>query len=473
MDTTTLNQAAQQPDVAGALQQLLLSRANTPQQSQQIQQNRQSTLQQYQDSLRAPPAGNYTPSMAAAYDWVGNMGKMSPFAALSSGVSAGGKMLGDMQAAQRQANIESSKVAYNDARELDQSDSRELSNLRMSSSPGRTQGKYIQFKDDKGNLYIMNNVTGEKQVIAASQTPLWAKAYQLGFSKAVDNRNEDPEAFATNFANRTVDSSPAAVAPESAKQEPLASIPLDMRISPQVQQQRDTEALRIREGEKQGNLPPWPKLPAETVTPSPGREPLAPKDLRQVGQDEGFGKKEGEGLYAEQENMSQLHGANLKLLSQLNMLEHLYQNPNIPEGQLGPQVQGLRSGLKSLGIDVDESVGLGDMARSISTGLALSMKRADGTNLLPGAMSNYEDQLLQSMAPTLMLTNQGRLGMVEFMKEVASSNLRMAQEAQELATANKDRLPPSWSARKERVMLEEMAKLKSKSKSIIQRYGVR
>lgn len=196
-------------------------------------------------------------------------------------------------------------------------------------------------------------------------------------------------------------------------------------------------------------------------------------DKRMVAQDKGYGADEGKELFKERQSLTQLHGANSKLLSQLNLLESLYQNPNLPQGELADKLQSIRSGLKSMGIQVDPNVGPADLARAVSTGLSLSQKNADGHNLLPGAMSNYEDQLLQKMAPTLSLTQEGRLSLIKFMKEVASSNLRIAQEATQMSAANKDRLPSEWYKRKERVMLEEMARLREISNQLGQQHGVK
>lgn len=189
-------------------------------------------------------------------------------------------------------------------------------------------------------------------------------------------------------------------------------------------------------------------------------------DQRMKAQDKGYGAKEGEGLFKERESLNQLHGANSKIISQLNLLEELYSNPNLPQGELAEKLQSVRSGLKSLGIQVDPNVGPADLARAISTGMSLAQKNADGHNLLPGAMSNYEDQLLQKMAPTLSLTQEGRTALIKFMKEVASSNIRVAQEGSKLAAENGDRLPASWYKRRERVMLEEMVRLKELSASL-------
>ena len=489
MDTNsppqTLAQASTAPNVSGALQSLLLSRAHSEPESEQIGQNRQSALQEYQNTLQEPVNGTFTPTEQGMYSWVENMGKMNPFAALTTGVAAGGKALLDQQTAQQANRVKAAQVGYSDAQDLDRMDERELAALRLGRGMGANggQGKYIQFKDDKGNLYIMNNLTGEKQVIPASQSPLWATAFKIGLDKAVTTRNADPEAFATEFANRAIANSPAATAGAETTQNPQVTVPGKtpvtpdpMRVSPATQTSRDAEATQIKNGEADGTQKPWPTMPPEVKAPPPAKPGLSPVDTRGQARAGAYGDSEGKGLFKEREDMTALYGANDKLINQLNMLEHLYQNPDIPEGELGPQIQGLRSGLKSLGIDVSESTGLGDIARAISTNLALGMKNADGHNMLPGAMSNYEDQLLQKMSPTLSMTQQGRLGMIAFMKEVAAANMRLASEATKMArnnTVEKDALPPEWNARKERVMLEEMARLKDASKKIVAQYGVR
>ena len=498
----SLSEAAQSSNVSGALQQLMLSRGqnpdprqqmqqtlaqrvSTPQQAQQIDQQRQSSLQAYQQSLMQPPMGNFTPTEQGLYSWLDNIGKTrSPFEATARGIAAGGEALRQREAAKAQGQMLASKVGYEDAKDQDNQGLRELNALRMGLGAGaRNQGKFIQFKDDKGNLYIMNNATGERQVIQASQSPLWSKAYQLGFNKAVENRSEDPEGFATEFANRAIQNSPAASTAFSTIQEPQVPVPSSSEPSPAS---GDVPTLNFTPDIPQAQIKamidriqdPIQKAEAQVAYDRKygQRAVLPPKDLRAMGQQEELGKKEGAGLWQEGKDMEMLMGANTKLVSQLNMLENLYKAPNIPEGELAPQIQGLRSGLKSVGIDVAENVGLTDMVTAISTGLALSMKNADGRNLLPGAMSNYEDQLLQKMAPTLSLTQNGRLGMIAFMKEVAGSNMRLAQEATEMAKANRkapNSLPTDWSARKERIMLEEMAKLKDRSRQIVQQYGAR
>jgi len=131
--------AVQQPNQIGALQQLLLSRVHTPQESQDISGQRQSGLEQYQASLRQPVQGDFTPTDQGLTSWVEALGNgKRGFNAVASGVAAGGNSLRDQQAAQRLADIQASKVGYDDAVNQDLLDSRELSALR--SGAGKANG---------------------------------------------------------------------------------------------------------------------------------------------------------------------------------------------------------------------------------------------------------------------------------------------------------------------------------------------
>lgn len=225
---------------------------------------------------------------------------------------------------------------------------------------------------------------------------------------------------------------------------------------------------------------PTPLETSQTGMPAPQQTPVVggasalkppAKDVREGEQRKAYGKEEGQELFKERKALDNLYGANSKLVGQLNLLENIYKNPNIPEGELAGQIAAFRSGMKSLGVEVSEQAGLTDLAKAVSTGLALTQRTADGTNLLPGAMSNYEDQLLQKMAPTLTLTTEGRLALIQFMKQVAQSNLRYAEEGTKMASQNKNMLPAEWYKRKERIMLEEMARMKMASEQLLRQYG--
>jgi len=234
------------------------------------------------------------------------------------------------------------------------------------------------------------------------------------------------------------------------------SIIQDPKSTPEARQ----ESFRVIEQLKRDFPLTQPQVPSGPL-----------RDKRTEAQVKSYGGEEGKELFQERKSLSDLYGSNSKVLGQLNLLDKIYQNPNLPEGELGPYIHQIKSGLKSLGVDVGPEVGVTDLASAVATGLALAQKNADGKNLLPGAMSNYEDQLLQKMAPTLSLTAEGRKSLVQFMKQIAQSNIRLASEGTQYADSRKGKLDQDWYKRKERVMLEEMARLKKMSESLIQQHS--
>ena len=244
---------------------------------------------------------------------------------------------------------------------------------------------------------------------------------------------------------------------------------LDMRGTPEsvraelqsLSEPDRTEALRSLEASQ---APVAPGLASQVPSP-----PLRDKRAEQYKQ--AYGGEEGKALFKERENLNTLYGTNASMVNQLNLLENLYSNPDLPEGELGPLIQRVRSGFQSFGVDVGETTGPADLANAIAQKMVLAQRTSDGTNLLPGAVSNFEVQLLQSMGPTLSLTNEGRQSLVRFMKEVALSNQRIAEEGSAFAAQNQDMLTPGWYKRKERVMLEEMAKMKRLSDRIMLQFG--
>jgi hypothetical protein len=209
------------------------------------------------------------------------------------------------------------------------------------------------------------------------------------------------------------------------------------------------------------------KLGAEAAKPE-----LKYLDPRTEARNKEYGKNEGAALVKERTAFSNMQGANAKVMGQLDMLEKAYSDPNVPQGELGPYIHVLKSGFKSLGVDNMGGTTAGDIARAVSTSLALSARTADGVNLLPGAMSNYEDQLLQKMAPTLSMTQEGRMALIQIMRQIAQSHLRMADEATQFAKANGNALTPAWYASKERAAYEEMMKLKRTQARVSKQFGI-
>lgn len=187
--------------------------------------------------------------------------------------------------------------------------------------------------------------------------------------------------------------------------------------------------------------------------------------------EKGTAEETGKSLGKELTALNEGYSASGKMITQLDLMEKLYATPNMPEGELGPHLQNLRSGLKSLGITVGPEVGAADVARAVASNFALHLRTGEGSNILPGAMSNYEDQLLQKMSPVLSLTSEGRLALVQFMREMSKANMRMAEEANKMAKANKSGvLPIEWHQRRERVMREEMARLAVMNKEVAAKF---
>ena len=304
----TLLEAVQEPNVSGALQQLLmakgaaspqasnpaalqqvmmqrmLGRQNTPEQSAQLQENRASALKQYQEALMQPSSGPMTASEVGAYNWIGNMGKMSPFAALTSGVAAGGQALMDSFAGERNGNVAAARVGYDDAAQLDVLDSRELPYLKAGAtakvSVGGTggaekilplygkifnsysqQAKDMQFATPAERTAWIRQNTDETVKATVGQFGISVNPEVLGklFSATASVDSENADATSTS---RIVQSNGSPSAKQTASSEISSASPPGMQIAPGTQKARDSEASRLRNGEMDGSLPGWPTMPA-------------------------------------------------------------------------------------------------------------------------------------------------------------------------------------------------------------------
>ncbi len=349
-----------------------------------------------------------------------------------------------------------------------------------------TGGKWVQAKDDAGNLYWKNNVTGEEKVVPASKSGQWDKVQRQVFAKLSAERDPDALNKSIQFANSITESSPSGttdVATQQAPQVPVGQPPQqgmstqlsvpsqagpkgEMAIADSLR--KATALAQNPETSEQGmqqlqflrqQYPQAQAQPSARSTTS-GLPQMEYKDLRVEEREKAYGGGEGKSLEKERTGLTELAGKNSQLISQLNAMNEMYSNPGMPEGALGPYVQMYRSGLTSLGIAADPSVNHAQVFDALAKRVALAGKSADGTNLLPGAMSNYEDQLLQSMGPGLAGTREGNKLLIKLMTEFAKSNMRFAEEGSRMATENKDMLPPTWNARKERIMKEEQLRLK-------------
>ena len=186
--------------------------------------------------------------------------------------------------------------------------------------------------------------------------------------------------------------------------------------------------------------------------------------------EEATGEVAGKALGNEHEQLKVAAESSSQLFSQLDLLKKLYATPNMPEGELANGIQQVRSGLKSIGIDVGEEVGAANLASSISGKMALLTRTAEGKNLMPGAMSDFEQKILRNLVPSLEQTAEGRVALIDIMQAMARARMRFSEEANKMAIANRGILPPEWDARKVRLMKEEMARIAQLNSDIANRF---
>jgi len=520
-----MNQApAQDPNsVQGVLQKLLTTQTDN---RDQLKQQQQTAQQSYRDVLGEPlPDIDPVRRMVSDYLQRYSTNTSQRWNAMAGAIGAEAGRQQDMDVAQQARRENAAKLGLGmsdtNLKEEDAYTAKLMAAAARSGKMG-AGGSPVVKMDKDGNMVVYDPSTQETKVVHASQRGEYQRIWTSAYQKAVSNEMEDPEGYAHTIASQVLSASPGfnpqkSAIPSSSSTVPSENLPpIPTGITPSQAPQAAPAPSSLAQGQAQWNangprnvelikqemarpenqtpdkqlifkqeleaeMAKQGQAPVSTATsaapqvapstPTPVARGMEYKDPRVAAQQKGYGGKEGEGLYKERQALTDLSGANTKLLGQLDALEQIYANPNIPQGELANLQQQVRSGLVTLGVPGAKEVGVTDFAKALGTSLSLTQKNADGQNLLPGAMSNYEDQLLQKMAPTLSLTNEGRVMLVQFMKQVAAANLRMAQEGTKMAAANKDMLPPNWYERKERIMREEMAKLRLLSSKMIQNSG--
>ena len=209
------------------------------------------------------------------------------------------------------------------------------------------------------------------------------------------------------------------------------------------------------------------------VSVATGPKPLPLEGIRQKEAMGEQGKLETKDLVEEYKNLNNAATAAGTARVQLGVLRQLYNTPNMPQGEQADLIQKVRSSLNSIGVPVAPETAAADLAGAIAKKFALQARTSGGTNLLPGAMSNYEDQLLQKMAPVLSLTQEGRMALIDYMDEISQSNQRIAHEANVFASGKGNRLTPEWNQRRERVMKEEMVRMGRRYSEIMKQFGAK
>lgn len=196
------------------------------------------------------------------------------------------------------------------------------------------------------------------------------------------------------------------------------------------------------------------------------------KDLYQSNVNEGQGGETGKALGKMQFDIAQVGAEARGILPQIDLLEKLDTVDGMAAGEQGPAIHKIKSSLSSLGVDTGEATKAEDIYNAIASNMALHIRNQGGANLLPGAMSNYEDQLLQKMAPSLSMTKEGRAAMREIMKDMAESNARVADEAIKFQNDNGGKLTTAWLDRANRLGKENAVRMMRRHSEILKPFGI-
>jgi len=495
-------------DPVALYQRMMMLRRSLP--PSPLEAQRQQALEDYQGTMLNDELPDRTPMQAFASQMVPTANRMDPFDMIRNGITAADAQREATRQEMFKRKQAAAQLVYNDVAErakLDSAEERSMVSSRGLLGAGAT-GNWKQAKDDAGNLYWYNDKTGERKVVPATKLKLWEDAYKQAFKLFTDQRDPEAHNKAVEQANAVVGGSPTGVTDTGTAQPPTVPIgaptsgklpdkfsvdpeqlPPEVRneverlvrrleLNPDNDQLRANTVKRLREVAAQ--FPQGPEItapapvPAATVEPTlKGPSPIKYLDPRTEKSNEAYGSAEGKDLAGERKSLADLHGTSAATLGDIGTLRALYKNFDVPEGKFADLQQGIKSGLRSFDIDVGSATDAASIAQSLATGMALKIRTQGQQNLLPGAMSNYEDQLLQNMAPTLGRTQAGRMALLDMMQHIAEANKRLAEEATTFSTANGNKLTPDWYARKERIAREEMAKLAVLRHRMLQSLGAK
>lgn len=360
---------------------------------------------------------------------------------------------------------------------------------------GGNKGANPTIKVVDGKLIKYDPISGTTEVLSGSQDQIKAKLLKTFFDRR--SENEDPDALInaqkdvevtlSKFGGTTVTGkdnaipgtqttgqiAPARVTAAAGDVPEIApSLQQELSTSDAATAQRLIARIQANPATAPNDTATLEKLlmkyqPAATSEGAP-KMPYLDKPQRKL--EEATGSVAGKALGEEHQNLQVAAESSSQLFSQLDLLKKLYQTPNMPEGQLASSLQNIRSGLKTIGIDVGPEVGAADLVSSISGKMALLTRTADGKNLMPGAMSDFEQKILRNLVPGLEGTAEGRAALIDFMQAMAKARIRFAEEANKMA-GDRGILPPTWNERKQRIMKEEMAKMAHINADIAARFA--
>lgn len=450
----TLPQAVQQPNVTGALQNLLLQRVSSANQSQNLAAQRQSALKQYQASLLQQPT--ISPTEIGAYSWIGNMGRAAD--PLAAGIAAGGRALVDRDNRRITNEVAAAQAGYEDARELDMIDSRELNVLRMASSSKAANGgiggaeKILPLY--RGLFNSFSQQAKDMQFATPEERAIWIKrntdeavrsaVQQFGGSinQAVLNNlfastvESDESGIVTSAESDTRQIEPTART-QTASNEISPTPPPSMKVTPEEQTKRDSEASRLRNGEVDNGLPAWPTMPGEpsvdrakfSQSPPPGSPPFRniPNEKMVAKGAEGM----GEGYAKDFTTIQDTAAAARDQLEAYNALEKIDPNTGAfanAQGYIGVALQGM-------GVDPNTPL-IQDAIKNRQANTIISQMSNAALRGEKGVQTRSDEVRIQNELAKTSDPKQAWNYLVQLGKERAQRRVDMFQFASKVASEN-------------------------------------
>jgi hypothetical protein len=140
-------------------------------------------------------------------------------------------------------------------------------------------------------------------------------------------------------------------------------------------------------------------------------------------------------LAKEAQKFNEAYQAGNQQRDNLDLLDGLLRNPKVSSGALAEMNSDMKGVAASFGINIAGKTEE-DVIRAITREMALKMKNSGGTNLMPGAMSDFEQKMLGSMVPSLSQSAPGRMLLSQVMRAKLNRDMKIAEMAADYEATN-------------------------------------
>lgn len=198
-----------------------------------------------------------------------------------------------------------------------------------------------------------------------------------------------------------------------------------MQVPPQVQQQRDGDALRLLQDERAKATSPQDIAALDREIAARSRTAGIPL---QSDEQKAYGQARAKDFASQASGMADQGNKAASMSRQLSELERLYQDPNITKGAAAESISGLKNLASSFGIDV-KGLGGEQAVQAITNKMALDLRSTGEGGGMPGAMSDADRNFLANMTPNLSKSPDGRKKIIETTRKMAQRQMDIARMA--------------------------------------------